>query len=153
MRRTVPFLVFFLFGSIVTAQQPRPVVSPKVGDDGKVTFSLRAPRAEKVTLNSGNCAGAQERCQRTHPAARRVRRGTAGPRGFVEVPGLKPRHDEGATPHGNVTIHWYTEGRGTRASTSTRRRARMRRASTPSCISSTAVATTTRTGCTSGGQT
>ena len=35
------------------AARPTPIVSPDVQADGKVTFRLAAPKAEKVTLNSG----------------------------------------------------------------------------------------------------
>jgi enterochelin esterase-like enzyme len=51
--RTLLTVSCFFLAAFATAQQPRPIVSPKVADDGKVTFSLRAPKAEKVTLNSG----------------------------------------------------------------------------------------------------
>jgi len=39
-------------------QQPPRLVSPEIADDGDVTFRLRAPSAEAVTLNAGDIPGA-----------------------------------------------------------------------------------------------
>lgn len=49
----LPGLILCLFGSVAMAQPRPPLQSPIVHEDGKVTFSLRAPEAKKVTLNSG----------------------------------------------------------------------------------------------------
>jgi enterochelin esterase-like enzyme len=48
-------LALLLSTQVAQAQQrPRaPLVSPEVDASGKITFRLRAPKAEKVTLNSG----------------------------------------------------------------------------------------------------
>jgi enterochelin esterase family protein len=46
-------LALLLSAQLAHAQQRTPLVSPEVDGAGKVTFRLRAPKAEKVTLNSG----------------------------------------------------------------------------------------------------
>jgi enterochelin esterase-like enzyme len=46
-------LVFLLLAQPVQAQQRAPLVSPEVDASHKITFRLRAPKAEKVTLSSG----------------------------------------------------------------------------------------------------
>ena len=49
----VPLLLaFLLVAQPVQAQQRAPLVSPEVDASHKITFRLRAPKAEKVTLNS-----------------------------------------------------------------------------------------------------
>ena len=51
---SVPLVLGLLLSAQSTqAQQRRPLVSPEVDAAGKVTFRLRAPKAEKVTLSSG----------------------------------------------------------------------------------------------------
>ena len=113
------------------------LVSPEIHADGKITFRLRAPKAEKVSVICeavGTQAMAKDGdgvwsvtvgpvppgiydCQFdvdglriTDPASPNVFGNRQGSRGFVEVPGPAghPRPDEWCdVPHGTVTIHWY----------------------------------------------
>ncbi len=113
------------------------LVSPEVQADGKVTFRLRAPKAEKVSViceSVGTQAMAKDAngvwsvtvgplapgiydCQFdvdglriTDPASPNVFGNRQGSRGYVEVPGPAghPRPDEWRdVPHGTVTAHWY----------------------------------------------
>ena len=115
-----------------------PFVSPEIHADGKITFRLRAPKAEKVSViceavgtrpmakdaggvwsvTVGPVAPGIYDCQFdvdglriTDPASPNVFGNRQGSRGYVEVPGPPghPRHDEWRdVPHGTVTIHWYT---------------------------------------------
>ncbi|MGA2032511.1 MAG: alpha/beta hydrolase-fold protein [Thermoguttaceae bacterium] len=112
-------------------------VSPEVQADGKITFRLRAPKAEKVavicegvgtqamvkdaggvwSVTVGPVAPGIYDCQFdvdglriTDPASPNVFGNRQGSRGYVEVPGLAghPRPDQWRdVPHGTVTIHWY----------------------------------------------
>ena len=116
---------------------PGSLVSPEVQADGKITFRLRAAKAEKVSVICEACdpqAMAKDAngvwsvtigpiapgiydCQFdvdgvriTDPASPNVFGNRQGSRGFVEVPGPPghPRHDEWRdVPHGAVTVHWY----------------------------------------------
>src|SRR5262249_20455665 len=51
-------LTVLLVPGLIQAQQRAPLVSPEVDSAGKITFRLRAPKAEKVTLNSGELQAA-----------------------------------------------------------------------------------------------
>jgi enterochelin esterase family protein len=114
------------------------LVSPEILPDGKITFRLRAPKAEKVSviceaigtkpmtkdengvwsLTVGPVAPGIYDCQFdidglriTDPASPNVFGNRQGSRGFVEVPGPQghPRSDQWRdVPHGTVTVHWYT---------------------------------------------
>jgi enterochelin esterase-like enzyme len=120
------------------AAAPGGLVSPEVQADGKITFRLRAPKAEKVSViceaigtqpmtkdsddvwsvTVGPVAPGIYDCQFdvdglriTDPASPNVFGNRRGSRGYVEVPGPPghPRHDEWRdVPHGAVTVHWYT---------------------------------------------
>ncbi len=113
-------------------------VSPEVHTDGKITFRIRAPKAEKVSVicesvgtqpmakdadgvwsvtvgpvHPGiyDCQFDVDGLRITDPASPNVFGNRQGSRGYVEVPGPAghPRHDEWRdVPHGTVTIHWYT---------------------------------------------
>jgi len=150
MRRDSFIVAVFAFSTFVTiglnapaarGQTPQPksvLVSPEVRADGKITFRLRAPKAEKVSVicdavgtqpmakdaggvwsvTVGPVAPGIYDCQFdvdglriTDPASRNVFGGRQGSRDYVEVPGPpgQPRRDEWrAVPHGAVTAHWYT---------------------------------------------
>ncbi|MHB8899700.1 MAG: esterase [Thermoguttaceae bacterium] len=129
-------------------QTPQPgknaLVSPEVQADGKITFRLRAPKAQKVSVicdavgtqpmtsqadgiwsvTIGPVAPGIYDCQFdvdglriTDPASRNVFGGRQGSRDYVEVPGPpgQPRRDQWRdVPHGAVTAHWYTS-KATRA--------------------------------------
>ncbi len=120
-----------------TPPRPSGAFSPEVHTDGKITFRLRAPKAEKVSViceavgtqpmtkeadgvwsvTVGPVAPGIYDCQFdvdglriTDPASPNVFGNRQGSRGYVEVPGPAghPRHDEWRdVPHGTVTIHWY----------------------------------------------
>ena len=115
-----------------------PFISPEIQADGKITFRLRAPKAEKVSViceavgtqamakDAGgvwsltvgpvppgiyDCQFDVDGLRITDPASPNVFGNRQGSRGYVEVPGPAghPRHDEWRdVPHGTVTIHWYT---------------------------------------------
>jgi len=131
-------LLVLLLDHTASAATPGGLVSPEVQPDGKITFRLRAPKAEKVSViceavgtqtmtkdadrvwsaTVGPVAPGIYDCQFdvdglriTDPASPNVFGNRQGSRGFVEVPGPPghPRHDEWRdVPHGTVTIHWYT---------------------------------------------
>ena len=114
------------------------LVSPEVQADGKITFRLRAPKADKVALicqavgtvpmtkdASGvwsvtvgpvppgiyDCEFDVDGLRITDPSSPNVFGNRQGSRGYVEVPGPPghPRPDEWRdVPHGTVSIHWYT---------------------------------------------
>jgi enterochelin esterase-like enzyme len=114
------------------------LVSPEIHADGKITFRLRAPKAEKVsviceavgtqpmTKDEGgawsvtvgpvapgiyDCWFDVDGLRITDPGSPNVFGNRQGSRGYVEVPGPAghPRQDEWRNvPHGTVTIHWYT---------------------------------------------
>ncbi len=114
------------------------LVSPEIHADGKITFRLRAPKAEKVSViceavgtqpmakdadgvwsvtvgpvppGIYDCQFDVDGLRITDPASPNVFGNRQGSRGYVEVPGPAghPRHDEWRdVPHGTVTIHWYT---------------------------------------------
>jgi enterochelin esterase family protein len=131
------FAFLLLPGRTAHGAVPGALVSPEVQADGKITFRLRAPKAEKVSLICEAC-GTQAMtkdaagvwsvtvgpvppgiydCQFdvdglriTDPASPNVFGNRQGSRGYVEVPGPPghPRQDEWRdVPHGTVTIHWY----------------------------------------------
>lgn len=135
------FLAIGLNGPAVRGQTPQQrsvLVSPEVQSDGKITFRLRAPKAEKVSVicdavgtqrmikdaqgiwsvTVGPVAPGIYDCQFdvdglriTDPASRNVFGGRQGSRDYVEVPGPpgQSRRDEWReVPHGAVTAHWYT---------------------------------------------
>jgi enterochelin esterase-like enzyme len=150
MRQNAPFTkvvalsTFLMLGLCSQATQGAPpkqrssLVSPEVQADGKITFRLRAPKAEKVSLiceavgtqpmvkggdgvwslTVGPVAPAIYDCQFdvdglriTDPASPHVFGNRQGSRGYVEVPGPPghPRSDEWReVPHGAVTVQWYT---------------------------------------------
>ena len=114
------------------------LVSPEVHPDGRITFRLRAPKAEKVTV-ACEAVGTQsmqkdeqgvwsvtvgpvepglydasfdvDGLRLVDPASPNVFGNRQGARDYVEVPGPAghPRHDEWRdVPHGTVTAHWYT---------------------------------------------
>ena len=113
-------------------------VSPEIHTDGKITFRLRAPKAEKVSViceavgtqvmakdvdgvwsvtvgpvppGIYDCQFDVDGLRITDPASPNVFGNRQGSRGYVEVPGPAghPRPDEWRkVPHGTVTIHWYT---------------------------------------------
>lgn len=113
-------------------------VSPEIHADAKITFRLRAPKAEKVSViceavgtqamtkdangvwsvTAGpvppgiyDCQFDVDGLRITDPASSNVFGNRQGSRGYVEVPGPPghPRHDEWRdVPHGTVTSHWYT---------------------------------------------
>ncbi len=115
-----------------------PFVSPEIHTDGKITFRLRAPKAEKVSViceavgkqpmakdadgiwsvtvgpvppGIYDCQFDVDGLRITDPASPNVFGNRQGSRGYVEVPGPTghPRGDEWRdVPHGTVTIHWYT---------------------------------------------
>ena len=119
-------------------QSGGPFVSPEIRANGKITFRLRAPKAEKVSMiceavgtqpmakDAGgvwsatvgpvppgiyDCQFDVDGLRITDPASPNVFGNRQGSRGYVEVPGPPghPRHDEWRdVPHGTVTIHWYT---------------------------------------------
>jgi enterochelin esterase-like enzyme len=114
------------------------IVSPDVQADGKITFRLRAAKAEKVAViceavgtqpmtkdadgvwsvtvgpvppGIYDCQFDVDGLRITDPASPNVFGNRQGSRGYVEVPGPAghPRHDEWRdVPHGSVAIHWYT---------------------------------------------
>ena len=114
------------------------IVSPEIHADGKITFRLRAPKAEKVSViceavgtqpmtkdadgvwsvtvgpvppGIYDCQFDVDGLRITDPASPNVFGNRQGSRGYVEVPGPAghPRPDEWRdVPHGTVTIHWYT---------------------------------------------
>ncbi|MGD0039618.1 MAG: alpha/beta hydrolase-fold protein [Isosphaeraceae bacterium] len=132
-------LVFMLLSNpTANAAAPGGLASPEVQADGKITFRLRAPKADKVSViceavgtqpmikdkdgvwsvTVGPVAPGIYDCQFdvdglriTDPASPNVFGNRQGSRGYVEVPGPAghPRHDEWRdVPHGAVTVHWYT---------------------------------------------
>ena len=133
--------------AVVPPKSGAALVSPEILADGKITFRLRAPKAEKVavtceavgtqpmtrgsdgvwSLTVGPVAPGIYDCwfdvdglQITDPASPNVFGNRQGSRGYVEVPGPPghPRPDEWRdVPHGTVTMHWYTS-----KATGTRRR-------------------------------
>jgi enterochelin esterase family protein len=114
------------------------LVSPEIHTDGQITFRLRAPKAEKVSViceavgtqlmtkdvngvwsatvgpvppGIYDCQFDVDGLRITDPASPNVFGNRQGSRGYVEVPGPAghPRRDEWRdVPHGTVTIHWYT---------------------------------------------
>jgi enterochelin esterase-like enzyme len=115
-----------------------PLASPEVQPDGRITFRLRAPKAEKVSVIC-EAVGTQTMAKDasgvwsvtvgpvppgiydasfdvdglriTDPASPNVFGNRQGSRGYVEVPGPPghPRQDEWRdVAHGTVTTHWYT---------------------------------------------
>ena len=113
------------------------LVSPEVRADGQVTFHLRAPKADKVSViceavgtqamvkdangvwsvtvgppppGIYDCQFDVDGLRITDPASPNVFGNRQGSRGYVEVPGPPghPRRDECRdVPHGTVTIHRY----------------------------------------------
>jgi enterochelin esterase-like enzyme len=131
-------VLMLLSGRTANAATPGGLVSPEVQADGKITFRLWAPKADKVSVVCEAC-GTQAMtkdkdgvwsvtigpvapgiydCQFdvdglriTDPASPNVFGNRQGSRGYVEVlgPPGHPRHDEWRdVPHGTVTIHWYS---------------------------------------------
>ena len=131
------------FRNIYIKELPPPrrdsgLISPEVHADGKITFRLRAPKAEKVSViceavgtqpmakdadgvwsvtvgpvppGIYDCQFDVDGLRITDPASPNVFGNRQGSRGYVEVPGPPghPRSDEWRdVPHGTVTIHWYT---------------------------------------------
>lgn len=132
------FVLLRLLGHTASAAPHTSLISPEVRADGRITFRLRAPKAEKVSVIC-EAIGAQPMskdeqgiwsltvgpvppgiydCQFdvdglriTDPASPSVFGNRQGSRGYVEVPGPPghPRTDEWRdVPHGTVAIHWYT---------------------------------------------
>jgi enterochelin esterase family protein len=139
---SVRLLAFvLLIGSSWSQAAEPPVskpVSPEVHPDGRITFRLQAPKAEKVSVVC-EAVGTQpmqkdeqgvwsltvgpvapgiydasfdvDGLRITDPLSPNVFGNRQGSRGYVEVPGPagQPRHDEWRdVPHGTVSIHWYT---------------------------------------------
>jgi enterochelin esterase-like enzyme len=132
------FVLLWLSGRAAEAAPPSGLGSPEVRADGKLTFRLRAPKAEKVSViceavgtqpmvkdadgvwsvtvgpvppGIYDCQFDVDGLRITDPASPNVFGNRQGSRGFVEVPGPPghPRGDEWRdVPHGTVTIHWYT---------------------------------------------
>jgi enterochelin esterase-like enzyme len=132
------FLLFLLSGHTADAAPPGGLVSPEVRANGQITFRLRAPKAEKVSViceavgtqpmtkdadgvwsvtvgpvppGIYDCQFDVDGLRTTDPASSNVFGNRQGSRGYVEVPGPPghPRSDEWRdVPHGTVTIHWYT---------------------------------------------
>ena len=137
----LPAVFLTVAASAVAADSPGSrLVSPEVHPDGKITFRLRAPKAEKISVVC-EAIGTQpmqkdeqgvwsltvgpvepgiydasfdvDGLRITDPASPNVFGNRQGSRGYVEVPGPAghPRRDEWRdVPHGTVTIHWYTSG-------------------------------------------
>jgi enterochelin esterase family protein len=119
-------------------KREEPLVSPEVRADGRITFRLRAAKAEKVSVvceavgtlsmakgpdgvwsvTAGpvapgiyDCRFEVDGLQITDPSSPNVFGNRQGSRGYVEVPGPAdhPRPDQWRdVPHGAVTMQWYT---------------------------------------------